>query len=45
MTSQREGEQREGQAEDEFWVLRTTQRNPMWLIPVSIICGWRAAGR
>ena len=24
---------------------RTTQRKPMWLMPVSIICGRRAAGR
>lgn len=24
---------------------RSTQRKPMWLVPVSIICGWRAAGR
>src|SRR4029077_14734105 len=24
---------------------RTMHRKPMWLIPVSIICGWRAAGR
>ena len=24
---------------------RPTQRNPMWLMPVSIICGRRAAGR
>jgi len=24
---------------------RSTQRNPMWLIPVSTICGRRAAGR
>jgi hypothetical protein len=24
---------------------RRTQRNPMWLIPVSTICGRRAAGR
>jgi hypothetical protein len=25
--------------------LRTTQRNPMWLVEVSIAAGWRAAGR
>lgn len=24
---------------------RSTQRNPMWLVPVSTICGRRAAGR
>jgi hypothetical protein len=24
---------------------RRMHRKPMWLIPVSIICGWRAAGR
>ena len=24
---------------------RRTQRKPMWLVPVSIICGRRAAGR
>ena len=27
------------------WGRRSRQRNPMWLIPVSIICGRRAAGR
>jgi hypothetical protein len=25
--------------------LRITQRKPIWLIPLSIIWGWRAAGR
>ncbi len=25
--------------------VRPMHRKPMWLIPVSIICGWRAAGR
>jgi len=25
--------------------VRAMHRKPMWLIPVSIICGWRAAGR
>jgi hypothetical protein len=24
---------------------RTTQRKPIWLIPLSTICAWRAAGR
>ena len=24
---------------------RETQRNPMWLVEVSMACGWRAAGR
>ena len=26
-------------------LVAATHRKPMWLIPVSIICGWRAAGR
>ena len=27
------------------YVARRTQRNPMWLVVVSIACGYRAAGR